>query len=99
MEEITKEGEHYRINFTQRKTKGVEYMPISDQAYQRCGEPGYPDEFIFSGLPKPSWISQPVERWVKAAGITKHITFHCFRHTYATLQLSSSTGLYTVSRN
>lgn len=96
--EISKEGEHYRINFTQRKTKGVEYMPISDQAYQLCGEPGYPDELIFGGLPKPSWISKPVERWVKAAGITKHITFHCFRHTYATLQLSSGTDLYTVSK-
>ena len=97
-QEITKEGEHYRINFTQRKTKGVEYMPISDQAYQLCGEPGHPDELVFSGLPQPSWISKPVERWIKAAGIKKHITFHCFRHTYATLQLSSGTDLYTVSK-
>lgn len=29
----------YRLNFTQQKTKGVEYMPISEQAYNLCGEP------------------------------------------------------------
>ena len=96
--EITKEGEHYRINFTQKKTKGVEYTPMSDQAYFFCGEPGHPDELVFGGLPAPSWISKPLSRWIEAAGITKHITFHCFRHTYACLQLSNGTDLYTVSK-
>jgi len=96
--EITKEGDHYRVNFTQQKTKGVEYMPISEQAYQLCGEPGHPESLVFGGLPDPSWISKPLERWIKAAGITKHITFHCFRHTFATLQLSNGTDLYTVSK-
>ena len=96
--EIAKEGEHYRVNFTQKKTKGVEYTPISDQAYFFCGEPGHPDELVFGGLPAPSWISKPLSRWIAAAGITKHITFHCFRHTYACLQLSNGTDLYTVSK-
>lgn len=96
--EITREGEHYRINFTQKKTKGVEYMPMSEQAYFFCGKPGHPDELIFGGLPDPSWISKPLAKWIEAAGITKHITFHCFRHTYATLQLANGTDLYTVSK-
>mgnify|MGYP003431599413 FL=1 len=96
--EINKDGEHYRILFTQQKTKGVQYMPISDQAYQLCGERGEPDRLVFEGLQDPSWINKPLERWIKAAGITKHITFHCFRHTYATLQLTSGTDIYTVSK-
>lgn len=96
--EIIKDGEHYRILFTQQKTKGVQYVPISDQAYQLCGERGEPDRLVFEGLQDPSWINKPLERWIKAAGITKHITFHCFRHTYATLQLTNGTDIYTVSK-
>ena len=89
----------YRLNFTQQKTKGVEYMPISPQAYKLCGERKKDGELlVFAGLPDPSWISKPLERWVKASGITKHITFHCFRHTYATLQLANGTDIYTVSK-
>jgi len=79
--EIVKEGDHYRVNFTQQKTKGVEYTPISSQAYQLCGERLDDNRLVFEGLPDPSWISKPLERWVKSSGITKHITFHCFRHT------------------
>lgn len=73
-------------------------MPISDQAYQLCGERGDYDRLIFEGLQDPSWISRPIAKWIEAAGITKHITFHCFRHTYATLQLTLGTDIYTVSK-
>ena len=96
--ELSKEGEHYRINFDQKKTGGVEYMPISDQAYLICGEPKDPDRLVFEGLQAPSWINKPVKRWVEAAGIKKKITFHCFRHSYATNQLTEGTDLFTVSK-
>lgn len=36
--------------------------------------------------------------WIAEAGITKAITFHCVRHTYATLQLSHGTDMFTVSK-
>ena len=96
--ELSVEGNHYRINFTQRKTGGVEYMPISEQAYLICGEPAEPDRLVFEGLQDPSWINRPVKKWIEAAGIKKHITFHCFRHSYATNQLTEGTDLYTVSK-
>lgn len=52
----------------------------------------------FEDLPDPSWISAPLKRWIKSAGITRNITFHCFRHTYATPQLAGGTDIYTVSK-
>lgn len=88
----------WRINFDQEKTDGVEYMPISDQAYELCGKRRDPDRLVFEGLADPSWINRPVKRWIEAAGITKHITFHCFRHSYATIQITNGTDIYTLSK-
>ena len=73
-------------------------MPISEQAYQLCGERKDGEQLVFAGLPDPSWINRPIKKWVAEAGITKHITYHCFRHSYATLQLAGGTDIYTVSK-
>lgn len=97
-EQIVRHNDSWRINFNQEKTDGVEYMPISDQAYELCGERRDPDRLVFEGLMDPSWINRPVKKWIEAAGITKHITFHCFRHSYATLQLTNGTDIFTVSK-
>ena len=96
--ELVEENGRYRLNFRQKKTRNVEYMPISDQAYSLCGERGHQDELVFGGLQAPSWISKPLERWIKSSGITKHITFHCFRHSFATNLLTEGTDIYTVSK-
>lgn len=96
--EISIEDGSVKLHFTQKKTKGVEYMPISQQAFQLCGEPRLPEQFVFEDLTDPSWISRPLKKWVEEANIKKNITFHCFRHTFATLQLSNGTDIYTVSK-
>lgn len=33
---------------------------------------------------------------MESAGIKKKITFHCLRHTFATLQLEHDTDIYTI---
>ena len=96
--ELVFDGSLYKINFTQKKTKGVEYMPISEQAFGICGERGESNALVFEKLPDSAWISSPLKHWVESAGINKKITFHCFRHTFATLQLSNGTDIYTVSK-
>lgn len=96
--EIVVDGEKIELHFTQKKTKGVEYKPISKQALELCGERTGLDDFVFENLPNPSWISRPLKKWIEKAGIHRNITFHCFRHTYATLQLANGTDIYTVSK-
>ena len=54
--EISIENDSVKLHFTQKKTKGVEYMPISQQAFQLCGEPRLPEQFVFEDLTDPSWI-------------------------------------------
>jgi integrase len=91
------EGEGYFLNFKQQKTKGIEVLPISEQAFQLMGVRRNPDEKVFQGLSdRDRYYHFPV--WVSQAGITKEVTFHCLRHTFATLQLTKGTDIYTVSK-
>jgi integrase len=88
----------YSIQFTQQKTKGVEVLPISEQAYCLLGERKEPTYRVFEGLTYSAYENKHLYQWIGASGITKDITFHCFRHTFATLQLSMGTDIYTVSK-
>jgi len=88
----------YYIRFTQQKTKGTETLPISDQARDMLGEAGQLDERVFKGLRYSAWHNVKLQQWVMRGGVSKTITFHCARHTYATLQLTLGTDIYTVSK-
>lgn len=88
----------YLIQFKQQKTRGVEILPIGTDAYNLLGKPGEPGALVFQELNYSKHVVRHLREWVVSAGITKNITFHCFRHTYATLQLSYGTDLYTVSK-
>jgi len=86
----------HRIYFDQKKTNGVEYHDISEQAYKLLGEPGEPEDKVFEGLTYSAYSNTNLHQWIGAAGITRHITFHAFRHTYATLQLANGTDITTL---
>jgi integrase len=88
----------YYIRFRQKKTQGAETLPISEQAFKMLGERDKPEERVFKGLKYSAWHNIKLQQWVMRAGVTKTITFHCARHTYATLQLTLGTDIYTVSK-
>jgi integrase len=92
------EGNGYFIKFEQQKTKGIEMMPISEQAYSLLGERKEPSDKVFEGLAYSAYENRHLAKWIGLAGIAKDITFHSFRHTFATLQLSKGTDIYTVSK-
>lgn len=88
----------YYIRFRQKKTKGAETLPISEQAVQLLGDRKDPTDKVFQGLHYSAWTNLKLQQWMMNAGISKTITFHCARHTYATLQLTLGTDIYTVSK-
>ncbi len=86
---------NYFIQFSMEKTQSAEFHPISDHAYALLGDRS--NGKIFKGL-SYSLVDRLLPVWLKAAGIVKHITFHCFRHTFATLQLLFGTDIVTLSK-
>ena len=67
----------WRIDISQIKTKVGAYLPISEQALAMCGSrPDDDNLLVFAGLQAAAWISKPLKKWIEAAGIKKHITFH-----------------------
>ncbi|MDM8176011.1 site-specific integrase [Olivibacter sp. 47] len=90
------EGEYY-IQFHQEKTRAAEMLPVSDLVVSLFGEPRDWDTRVFPKLTY-SRVRYALTKWVRAAGIKKHISFHCFRHTFATLQLAAGTDVFVVSK-
>lgn len=96
--DIHKQGDFTRIIFKQKKTSGQEYLDISPEAAELMGKRGKPHEHIFTDIHSPSCTNNTIKLWVARAGINKTITFHCARHTFATLMLDIGTDIYTVSK-
>ena len=88
------DGGHY-LDFISVKTQADNLIPISEEAYMLLGEKK--DGLIFEGF-KREMTNHPLKDWITSAGIKKHITFHCFRHTYASLQIEMGTDAFTVQK-
>ena len=96
--ELQKINDGFRITFHQQKTKGLQYLDLSKQAKGYLGEAGSPDDRVFTGLKYSSYMNVELSKWMMRAGITKDITFHCARHTFAVLQLNLGTDIFTLSK-
>lgn len=79
----------------QTKTGNIVIVPLSDTAAALL--PLKDDEFIFH-LPSRECCRWNINKWVEKAGIQKKITFHCARHTFATLLMTKGNDLFTTSR-
>lgn len=95
--ELRHSEEHgHFLRYTVNKPGRPETLFISEQARQLMGDEGAPEEQVFTGLRYGNHISQRLKEWMANAGIGRHITFHAFRHTFATLQITFGTDIYTL---
>lgn len=80
------------------KTKEWVTVPLSQEALKWLPEQGT-SELVFDNLPQSrNTRNKSIKNWIKDSKIGKHITFHCSRHTFATLMLSLGGDLYTTSK-
>lgn len=96
--EVHKQGDYTRIIFKQKKTSGQEYIDITPQAAELLGERRNPTDLVFNDFLTASATNHAIKVWMLRAGITKEITFHCARHTFAVMMLDIGTDIYTVSK-
>ena len=96
--EIRETDGKYTLQYTIQKTNKYQELPISEQAIQLCGERKEPDSLVFDGLQYSAYENKALAQWLGVAGISRDITFHCFRHTFATLQLASGTQITTIQK-
>ncbi|PZR30689.1 MAG: hypothetical protein DI538_22200 [Azospira oryzae] len=50
------------------------------------------------GLKYSAYTNVALARWMLRAGIHRDITFHCARHTHATLLLTQGVDIYVASK-
>ncbi len=89
------------LTFMQHKTEGRSAhsnvtIPLNASALSLVGERGGKDERIFHLLTFSNCL-RVIQKWVDAAGIDKHITWHCARHSFAVNILNNGANIKTVS--
>lgn len=92
--------ENRLLSFEQNKTKGhSKYsgvtIPLNDGLLSLIGN-GEDYELLFK-LPSHTGCLKSLKSWTKKAGINKHITWHCGRHSFAVNILNNGANIKTVA--
>lgn len=90
------------LKFEQNKTKGHSahsgvVIPLNDGLLSLIGEATDDLDSSIFNLPSYESCCKSVKRWVKRAGITKHISWHCARHSFAVNILNNGANIKTVA--
>jgi site-specific recombinase XerD len=91
------------LTFNQKKTQGHSSksyvsIPLNNGLLSLIGKAltDDKDELIFK-IPSQEMCLRALKSWTKKAGITKHITWHCGRHSFAVNILNNGANIKTVA--
>lgn len=92
------DGKTLYVHVFMQKTQKPLNVPLSGEALKVLAEKENPDEPIFTLPTSDATINYHIKKWVKNGHIDKEISFHCSRHTFATMMLTLGADLYTTSK-
>lgn len=88
-------GSH--MSLTICKTKCHEVLPLSRSAVKVLKQCKTKEGLVFPGLTEYK-LNKYLPKLLTKANITKHITFHCFRHTFAMTLLKKGVDIYSIAK-
>jgi site-specific recombinase XerD len=97
MNKIEKNGNDYIINLVMEKTRGSVRIPMTEKAINLIKDKMIDDKPFFE-LYTGQVSNRFLREIIKIADINKKISFHCARHTFATIALTIGVPLVVVSK-
>lgn len=83
------------VHIVTQKNRAEDIIPISEEALDLIGYSPDKRGMVFKGLQR-CWTQTDMKEWIRSAGITKNISFHSYRRTFATLQAVAGTDIRTI---
>ena len=101
--DIAQDNGGWILSVIMNKSEKPVHIPLGVQARRwipGCENGGKHDagSLVFEHLPGDTFINDILKTWAANAGITKSVTYHTSRHTFATMLLTLGADLYTVSK-
>lgn len=91
------DGKRRFVRMKMQKTQKLLDVPLSEEALSYLNPRDNNERPIFI-LPNTTNVNLNIAKWMQAAGIEKHVSYHCSRHTFATSLLTLGVDIYTVSK-
>ncbi len=86
------------VIFNQLKTGNTAEIPLRQDILQMISRPeGVAAEAKIFNLPSHTMCLKALRHWTARAGIDKHITWHCARHSFATNLLTNGANIKVVA--
>lgn len=90
------------LRITQQKvsshsSSAVLFLNLNNSAMRIIGSQNSDKKGLIFTLPSHARALRIIKDWTQTAGINKHISFHCARHTFITMLIDNGAGIKTAA--